>query len=92
MSYGMQAERWLDSQHKEMDTGMWRDALVVHREQFVDLFDDLDRNKDGSVSRVEFRKAMRALGLNAPVHEVKSNRIVSRHAACNSQPLAWQPV
>ena len=47
-----------------------RDVLVKNAVRVVDLFRDWDENGDGTVDKREFRKAMAALGVDAPRAEV----------------------
>ena len=47
-----------------------RDILAANAVRVIDLFHDWDDDGDGRVSKKEFRKAMRMLGLNVPRHDV----------------------
>ena len=43
-----------------------RSALYRHRARVLDVFNQCDDNRNGSISLVEFVKGMRELGLDAP--------------------------
>ena len=47
-----------------------REALVLQAVRVIDLFLEWDADRNGQVSKTEFRKAMPLLGLEAPLEEI----------------------
>ena len=60
-----------------------REALSANAVRAIDLFKDWDDDESGSVSKKEFRKAMKELGFDAPREEVSCKSTVqAQRIAC----------
>jgi hypothetical protein len=74
VSFGLSLRKWLDVQNQNLSLHLgWKEALATNKAELLKLFTDWDVDNDGSVSKPEFRRGVRLLGLRADVTEV--NRV-----------------
>ena len=70
VSFGLQAEKWLDKQRREIESlNHWKEALRGERGSLLTLFDEWDKDQDGAISKREFRKGVKMLIPTAPLPE-----------------------
>ena len=73
VSFGLQAKRWLDKQRRDIESlRSWKDALHGQTGALMKLFYEWDHNKDGVISKKEFRRGVKMLIPTAPLPEVNA--------------------
>ena len=73
VSFGLQGQKWLDTQRKEIDSlRSWKEALHGQTDSLMRLFYEWDKNKDGVISKKEFRRGVKMLIPTAPLGEVNA--------------------
>ena len=75
VSFGGSVKKWLDTEHAELERlHSWTEALI---KQKSNLLGQLDDDCDGRVSKREFRRGIRRLGINAKIIEM--NRVFDHY-------------
>ena len=73
VSFGLQGKKWLDKQRLEIESlRNWKDALHGQTGALMKLFYEWDKNKDGVISKKEFRRGVKMLIPTAPLPEVNA--------------------
>lgn len=71
VSFGISAHKWLLEQHRMLSIHVHWQTLVRERSfEISRLFLDWDVDRNGKIDRPEFRRALKALGIKAPFHEM----------------------
>ena len=71
-SFGLQMRLWLEEKKRELQLADWQQVLLREREAFMQLVEEWDTDRSGSVTKLEFRKGIAALGVHAPRDEVNA--------------------
>lgn len=72
-SYGEQISVLLERKDSKLNEEDWTAALLAERESLCRLLGEMDKDHNGKISKLEFRKGVAKLGIHAPrleVHEL----------------------
>ena len=71
-SFGLQMRLWLEEKKRKLLLADWQQVLLRERDAFMQLVEEWDTDGSGSVTKLEFRKGVAALGVHAPRDEVNA--------------------
>ena len=75
VNFGGEAKKWLDKQLSQINSGVvsnWQSALVSQADKMETLLKSWDSDGDGKISRREFRRGIKKLGVGAPEREARA--------------------